>query len=411
MKVICDVCGTTFPETATHCPICGCAKSPTAQTISADDVQPGSGTTSNTYPKGGRFAKSNVKRSSSTRSQAPRKNDSQGSNKGLIAVVIILLLAVLMVTVYIGVKMLGSTGNDDNSNGGNQNITGDQNPEPSQPDASVPCTSVKLSVKVHEFTEESEQLLLTAIVEPNNTTEPVIFTSSDTKVATVDGKGLVKPGTHKGEAVITARCGNFTAECKIFSQVGADPEPVQPSQPVDPTPDIPSNFVLKLNRDDFTLSKEGEVWNLLQGIDVGTVSPADITWESSDTAVVTVEDGKVKGVNRGKATITATIGDQVATCIVRCSFDAAPPSDVEALYEISHKDVTIGVGETFNLSLKSIETGANVQGIEWQVSKEGYVDINGNKIKGVQPTGKLLIEVFVEYEGVTYKCIVRVKSN
>ena len=39
MKVICDVCGTTFPETATHCPICGCAKSPVAQTVAGDDMQ------------------------------------------------------------------------------------------------------------------------------------------------------------------------------------------------------------------------------------------------------------------------------------------------------------------------------------------------------------------------------------
>ena len=39
MKVICDVCGTTFPETATHCPICGCAKSPAAQTVAGDEQQ------------------------------------------------------------------------------------------------------------------------------------------------------------------------------------------------------------------------------------------------------------------------------------------------------------------------------------------------------------------------------------
>jgi hypothetical protein len=26
-KVICDVCGTSFPETDEQCPLCGCAKS------------------------------------------------------------------------------------------------------------------------------------------------------------------------------------------------------------------------------------------------------------------------------------------------------------------------------------------------------------------------------------------------
>ena len=31
-KIICDICGTTYPETASHCPICGCAKAGAAQT-------------------------------------------------------------------------------------------------------------------------------------------------------------------------------------------------------------------------------------------------------------------------------------------------------------------------------------------------------------------------------------------
>ena len=35
-KVICDVCGTTYPETAQQCPICGCAKNTTAQTVAGE---------------------------------------------------------------------------------------------------------------------------------------------------------------------------------------------------------------------------------------------------------------------------------------------------------------------------------------------------------------------------------------
>ena len=27
-KIICDICGTSYPETATQCPICGCVLAP-----------------------------------------------------------------------------------------------------------------------------------------------------------------------------------------------------------------------------------------------------------------------------------------------------------------------------------------------------------------------------------------------
>ena len=57
-KVICDVCGTTYPETASNCPICGCAKNSTEQTML--DSDPGA---EGSYApvKGGRFSKRNVR--------------------------------------------------------------------------------------------------------------------------------------------------------------------------------------------------------------------------------------------------------------------------------------------------------------------------------------------------------------
>lgn len=47
-----------------------------------------------------------------------------------------------------------------------------------------------------------------------------------------------------------------------------------------------------------------------------TGGTGDITWESSDTSVATVENGKVSGIKIGTATITATRGEEKATCIV-----------------------------------------------------------------------------------------------
>ena len=35
-KIICDVCGTSYPETAAACPICGCARPNSTNQVSAD---------------------------------------------------------------------------------------------------------------------------------------------------------------------------------------------------------------------------------------------------------------------------------------------------------------------------------------------------------------------------------------
>ena len=67
-KVICDICGTAYPETATQCPICGCARDNVTQTPAADATQKTDGEAAGgyTYVKGGRFSKSNVRASSTS---------------------------------------------------------------------------------------------------------------------------------------------------------------------------------------------------------------------------------------------------------------------------------------------------------------------------------------------------------
>lgn len=408
-KVICDVCGTSFPETATRCPICGCAKAPTAQAVTVDDAPSAQErSTSNTYSKGGRFAKDN-KRSSRPRSsegrfssERSRKNESQESNKGLIAVVIVLLLAIVMVVVYIGVNVffsdLGGM-----SDGGNQTTGSYQDNDGANSGQTVACTAIKLSIvgeKV-ELNSENEQYLLSVQKEPENTTDTVTYTSSDPTIATVDENGLILPVGY-GEATITVTCGTVSEECIVVSTVG---EPPVSSVPESQGPALPDGFALKLitYKDSGEITIAGDATTVLYKETMG-IKASDITWTTSDPSIATVEDGKVTGVGKGYCNITATIGDQTATCKVICSSNAAPPSD----YKLSHVDVTISVGETFNLSLKNKETGANVQGIEWQVSQEGVVSIDGNKITG-QSVAWSGVNVFVEYEGVKYSCRIIVK--
>ena len=418
-KVICDVCGTSFPETSEQCPICGCAKLPTAQTVVAEDSQVAAeGTTAYSYVKGGRFSKAHVKNAGS--GKAPERRPSQPerrrprqpepssqdgaleSNKGLIAVVAILLLAIVIVVVFIGVQIFMS--NEDAAT----EPSGSTAPstEGSLPPSSViSCTEIRLQTLTKEFTAANEQMLLPFEVVPANTTDKVTFVSMDPAVATIDANGLIQPVGY-GQTQIEIKCGTQTAYFTVTCSFG---EPSVPTQPTEPAPSVPADFVLKLitykDSGEITLSKDSKTHQLFK--ETNGVKPSDITWTTSDPSIVTVENGKVTGVDRGVATVTATIGGQTATCKVHCNFDAEEP----APYTISHTDVTISDGESFFLSLIDGATGAKIQDVTWTASKEGIVTIGDNgKITGATVESLTRVDVSAEVDGHTYTCIIYVKA-
>lgn len=407
-KVICDVCGTTFPETSGKCPICGCAKAPTAQTVASDDTTTNSaGTIAYNHVKGGRFSKANVKRNNRSKTPERRRPDDrrkqeepQESNKGLIAVVIVLLLAIVMVVVYIGVTVfLNGLNTDPNDKKPGPSTEATLNSTDSTGSQSVPCEDFTLGSLVVEFKAENEQYLLEVRQTPVDTTEAVSFESNDTSVAIVDQNGLIIPVAN-GQTTIKVTCGQITKECTVICSFG---EPTPSTEPTESGATAPAGFVLQLNRKDFTLSYAGESWRLFQNTD--QVKASDITWTVDDPAIATVENGVVVGVDRGVTTVTAILGDQVVTCIVRCTFDAAGNDDTSGI-SISHGDVTLKSGETFTLILKNAD-GSKVQGIEWTASEEGCVQIDGNRITALPVTEKKIIKITTEHEGVAYECTVR----
>ena len=76
----------------------------------------------------------------------------------------------------------------------------------------VPCTGITLNESSIRFTNGSP-VILTATLTPENTTDEVVWTSSDNTVVTVTN-GTVYP-LKNGTATITATCGNQTATCAV----------------------------------------------------------------------------------------------------------------------------------------------------------------------------------------------------
>ena len=103
-KIICDVCGTAFPENTAQCPICGSAKPLSDDVLSTDES-----TNSYNAVKGGRFSKSNVRKRNkvvtvnqvNAKPMAKNKNheDHPNEGRGLVIAVIVLLLAMLLLPI------------------------------------------------------------------------------------------------------------------------------------------------------------------------------------------------------------------------------------------------------------------------------------------------------------------------
>ena len=114
--------------------------------------------------------------------------------------------------------------------------------------------------------------------------------------------------------------------------------------------------------------------------------------------MVQIEGTTVTAVGEGTALLSCETDGQWFDCFVEVT-------EHEVTWSISHTDVTIKVGESFNLRLRSSE--GETASVTWTANKSGYVYISGNKITGKT---KGTVTVSCEHEGVVYECIVRVKS-
>ncbi len=164
-------------------------------------------------------------------------------------------------------------------------------PEPEPPTLSLSDTRVTLDRE-----DATKQLSVTTTGEDRVGT--VQWSSSNETVATVDLDGLVT-AVLPGVAIITASVGEeVTLICEITCIWDVT---------------IPIEN-LSLNKEDFTLNPGGRFTMQVIGTD------ATVVWTSDNPSVASVsEEGIVTHISTGTTNITASVGGQKLSCIVRCS--------------------------------------------------------------------------------------------
>lgn len=316
-KIICDICGTSYPETAKQCPICGCVRPGDVQRVTNEVKSDGKVSTGYTYVKGGRFSKSNVKKrnqiggsASGTQKTVSHQNPTEAetkSNRGLVITAIVLLLAIIGVVIYIAVRFFGPISGPAD---GSSTTTNNQ-----QNIVDLACTDIVLDTDTVILEQVGEGRLLQAEPKPKNTTDTVSFRSENTAIATVSEAGKIT-AVGEGTTKIIITCGEITKECTVTCQF-----PEETSSDTTEDTSVPDETTkpaetLRLNRKDITFSSKGEQWNLYSG----SIAKNLITWSSDNESVVTFVDGLAVAVGGGTTTVHAEYEGQKVSCIIRCSF-------------------------------------------------------------------------------------------
>ncbi len=182
----------------------------------------------------------------------------------------------------------------------------------------------------------------------------VVWSSSDTSVATVDTQGKVT-AVGKGNAIITAKVGDKTAICNVTVNIPLE------SISIKSATEIQYGQTEKLN----------VTYN-----PVDTTDDTTVIWTSNDDKIATVStDGTVNAIGVGDAIITARVGDKTATCHVT----VLPVP----LNSISIKEQNIALNKGASKELTVIYTPENTtddKTIIWTSNKENIVSVENGKI-------------------------------
>ncbi len=187
---------------------------------------------------------------------------------------------------------------------------------------------------------------LTAIVEPENTTDKTLTWGSDNEaIATVGTDGTVT-AVSVGVANITATCGDVSATCKVT---------VNPITATTVTINVPDTEVYV-----------GDKVTLSATVAPDNTTDKNITWSCSTPEIATIDaqSGELTALAPGEAKITATCGDISGTATVTVKPILATELTLSA------QDMTLLVGQTGKLTATVTPDNTTDKTVIWKSDNE-----------------------------------------
>ena len=220
----------------------------------------------------------------------------------------------------------------------------------------IHVTSISLSTSSSSV-EVNKTLALSPTITPSNATNKAVkWASSNEDVATVDN-GVVK-GLAKGSSTISATTvdGSYKASVAV-NVVTVDVTGISFSS---------STKSVELNKT-LTLSP--------------TISPSnatnkDVTWSTSDSSIAKVDNGTVRGLAKGTATITATTVDGG----YKASIDVTVYTNAVTGISFASSTATVTEDNTLTLSPTIKPSNATIKDVTWSTSNSNIATVDNGEV-------------------------------
>ena len=192
----------------------------------------------------------------------------------------------------------------------------------------------------------------------------IAWASSNVAVATVSSTGLVT-GVSKGESTIIASVGGVSASGSVLvTDVSA------------------SSIEITPNKGTLSIGQSSQLSARLKDAQGNIVAGRDVSWSSSDTAIVTVSNaGMLTAISDGESTITASVEGVSGFATVTVS--GAPVASVS----VSAQSASISVGQTQQLTASVSDAGGNILNdriMSWTTSNEASATVsNAGLVTGI----------------------------
>lgn len=222
----------------------------------------------------------------------------------------------------------------------------------------VPVDSVTLDRSNVSLTE-GESTTLVATVRPDDATDKTVtWSSSNSSIAAVESGKVT--AIKEGTATITAKAGEKTATCTITVKKK-----------------VIAVEKVSLNKSELTLNRGGEE-TLVATVSPGNATDKTVSWSSSDASIASVDNnGKVKALKGGTATITAKAGEKTAACKVTVIVP------VESI-KLNLSSQTIKVNETLQLIATITPNDATEMKVTWSSSDNKIATVSADGlVKGI----------------------------
>lgn len=342
-KIICEICGTTYSESADSCPICGCSRDAAADFLKDDFLTDEFEDVMNldmhipAKKKKEIFDFDEVNAPVSEDpveedvpyedEEEPEEEQERGHNVFVVILLTVLIVALLAAAGFVFVRYFLPNMKDNEVQIPETTAVIEATVPTVMPETTefrIPCEMLILSSGTAELTKEGQYFLMHVQAIPEDTTDKIVYTSANESIATVTEDGRIT-AVSEGETEIIITCGNINNTCPVV--VAYEEETLPPTEPtveetvpettVATEPAVKSDVTLKLKQTDIRLGVYYEYQLLL---DCG-LEQNEVEWKSEHPHIATVDaNGVIKAVKDGTTSIIAKYGDQEVSCIVRCNY-------------------------------------------------------------------------------------------